>query len=695
MSRLSGLGNYIKTQILKNKGKFVAVGVGAGFSCLVYSAAICVSSNFKQQISIPTKVLETEKLKAYLYLGKNRLLHPHQENPNKGSLSPEARQAIREIFPAPLAKFILLIDRKGVDLAEDYVSPWSVLRDAYSQNKNIRLRTVEKIAAYKDWNENKHRKDRIGWKASFKFDDDDEDNLKSINLDAEFRTLAQALDPITLVGLARTFDVDLRLFLPPPSLPPLKNEQELEDMLRELLVKLPQEDVDQCVRYFTSGALSLSEEQQLKRGGLWCFGGNGLNYTRDIMPQEKVELFCLQALVKHSKFEEHCAMMVKLGALQLLQRIGKARTDLEIQLNIVRTIGNICRFPRFHEQVHRSGWVTLLAEFSKSGNAPMRMQASRALANLDRETMKDVFEDGAYLVYPRYRSRLKPEADVVFIHGLMGGAFYSWRQQEGVSGSEEERTDCWPEDWIPRDLPGCRVMCVEYDTELTEWKAMCPHEPETRTISFRSRTILDKMQRAGLGDRPIVWVAHSMGGLIVKHMLMDAMQNSKKYGTILKKTKGVVFYSTPHFGSQLANYSRKVRRLLFPSVEVMELSHDSPTLGVLNDNLRDLAERAKVRVLSFGEMQTTNIGLGPHIKIHIVPPESADPGVGEFVLADTNHLNICKPSSRHSSLYQQTVNFIRSCVKPPLPSDQSSPKPNPKAYTEEDRAPTHSNPFVW
>ena len=39
-----------------------------------------------------------------------------------------------------------------------------------------------------------------------------------IFLDAEFRTLAQSLDPVTLVGLARTHDVDLRFFLPPPAL---------------------------------------------------------------------------------------------------------------------------------------------------------------------------------------------------------------------------------------------------------------------------------------------------------------------------------------------------------------------------------------------------------------------------------------------------------------------------------------------
>lgn len=37
------------------------------------------------------------------------------------------------------------------------------------------------------------------------------------------------------------------------------------------------------------------------------------------------------------------------------------------------------------------------------------------------------------------------------------------------------------------------------------------------------------------------------------------------------KTKGIVFYSTPHLGSALASYSSQAGHLLLPSVEVKEL----------------------------------------------------------------------------------------------------------------------------
>ena len=47
---------------------------------------------------------------------------------------------------------ILWADKSPTNLAEEYVSPWTVLRDAYSRNKKFRLRAVETIAAYKAWN---------------------------------------------------------------------------------------------------------------------------------------------------------------------------------------------------------------------------------------------------------------------------------------------------------------------------------------------------------------------------------------------------------------------------------------------------------------------------------------------------------------------------------------------------------------
>ena len=48
-----------------------------------------------------------------------------------------------------------------------------------------------------------------------------------------------------------------------------------------------------------------------------------------------------------------------------------------------------------------------------------------------------------------YDSRKTVHADVVFVHGLLGGAVKTWRQQDKVmpkrgGGDSSLHTDCWP-----------------------------------------------------------------------------------------------------------------------------------------------------------------------------------------------------------------------------------------------------------
>ncbi|XP_003381753.1 protein SERAC1 [Trichinella spiralis] len=91
----------------------------------------------------------------------------------------------------------------------------------------------------------------------------------------------------------------------------------------------------------------------------------------------------------------------------------------------------------------------------------------------------------------------------------------------------------------------------------------------------RSENFAAKLRKAGVGDRPIIWITHSMGGLLVKELLrsIDKEQCSEtQSGTksILSNTVGCVFYATPHLGSSLAttSQSRILRLFLLPSTEI-------------------------------------------------------------------------------------------------------------------------------
>lgn len=526
------------------------------------------------------------------------------------------------------------------------VALWVLLKKTQSANKAVRLQAVQELADNHHWH------------------------------DYQYQTAAQVIDQRTAVGLARTPQVDLRFFRHPPALPDVEEGLSAEDGLRQLLASLPQSEVDKCVQYFTSLALRESTQSlAAQRGGLWSFGGNGLPYAQSLtsVPSEKVESFYLQALVQHSKVRSHCDHIVANGGLQLLQRVYQLRRDsMKIQRNIVRIIGNLALNEGAHQAIAQSGWVSVLAEMMQSPHVMQASHAARALANLDRETVKEKYPDGVYILHPQTRGNVlissQPiKADVLFIHGILGAAFKTWRQkdrntleEEKEAEREDDYTECWPKAWLAADCPNLRVLSVEYDSHLSDWMAQCPAENQRKSLAYRSQELLKKLKLAGIGERPVVWVAHSMGGLLVKKMLLDASQDPEMHG-LLQNTKGIMFYSVPHHGTFMAEYSVNVRYLLFPSIEVRELCKDSPALHSLNDNFLNLAKEQDFKVLSFAETLPTNIG--PMIKILVVPTQSANLGIGELIEVDVDHLNICKPEKKDSFLYKRSLQFILEALQ--------------------------------
>ncbi|KAM7028125.1 protein SERAC1 [Melospiza melodia melodia] len=596
-------------------------------------------------LKIDTQALHQEKLKSYIYV-RTASLSPSEYQGITYRARKEIHKAVRRILEKEAKIFRTSFSEQfsTFDGEDHECALWLLLKRTQSEDKATRLQAVQDLASNSHWH------------------------------DYQYVTVAQTCDQRTAIGLARSKDVDLRFFLPPPPLPKIKTDDPIEDELRLLLVSLPQTGLDPCVQYFTSLALRESSQTlAAQMGGLWCFGGNGLPYceTLSIVPSETVELFCLQALVQHSKISSHCDKIEAKGGLQLLQRIYQLRKDsAKIQRNIIRIIGNMALDEHLHSSIVRAGWVSVLAEVMKSPYIIQSSHASRALANLDRDMVKEKYADGVYVLHPQYRSSQPVRADILFVHGLLGAAFKTWRQQDmdrhldrRASEGEEEYTQCWPKTWLASDCPSLRIISVEYDTHLSDWKAKCPVEAQRESIAFRSSELLDKLKAAGIGDRPLVWVSHSMGGLLVKRMLVDASKNPEM-DKIVNNTRGIIFYSVPHHGSQLAEYSINARYLLFPSVEVKELSKDSPALKELNDDFLSFAKDKKFSVLSFAETLPTHIG--SMLKLHVVPVESADIGIGDLIPVDVNHLNICKPKKKDAFLYQRTLKFIQDVLAPEL-----------------------------
>ncbi|KAJ0024502.1 hypothetical protein Pint_08834 [Pistacia integerrima] len=203
-----------------------------------------------------------------------------------------------------------------------------------------------------------------------------------------------------------------------------------------------------------------------------------------------------------------------------------------------------------------------------------------------------------------------PQLDIVFVHGMRGGPYKTWRISEDKSSTKSglvEKIDqeagkqgtFWPGEWLSADFPHARLFTLKYKTNLTQWSGASLPLQEVSTM------LLEKLVAAGIGSRPVVFVTHSMGGLVVKQMLHKA--RAENIDNLVKNTAGIVFYSCPHFGSKLADMPWRMGLVLRPAPTIVELRSGSPRLIELNDYIRQLHKKGMLEVLSFCETKVTPI----------------------------------------------------------------------------------------
>jgi hypothetical protein len=263
-----------------------------------------------------------------------------------------------------------------------------------------------------------------------------------------------------------------------------------------------------------------------------------------------------------------------------------------------------------------------------------------------------------------------PGVDVVFVHGLRGGPFGTWRVGPGADEADAATPQrrrapaaLWPADWLAADEPRARVLSLGFRTRYSDW------EGATHGLEALADAMLSRLTAAGCGGdsgRPLLLVGHSMGGVLIKLMMTRAAEAGAE-GASARTLRGAVFFSCPHFGSRLAELgSWRVLRLA-PGVAELRPAN-AARLEELNDTLRQAHKRAGVRVLSFLEGAPTRllrvpVFRGRHLTAEVVAMESAYPGFGEMVvLPESDHIDACKPRSRDEPGYERVLAMVREVL---------------------------------
>ncbi|XP_063837904.1 protein SERAC1 [Ostrinia nubilalis] len=241
---------------------------------------------------------------------------------------------------------------------------------------------------------------------------------------------------------------------------------------------------------------------------------------------------------------------------------------------------------------------------------------------------------------------------------------------------EEDRcnyTFCWPKDWLPKDCNNLRILGINYWSSLSEWLERCPLQ--VADIESRASDLAPTLVDAGVGSKniPVVWLAHSMGGLIVKQLLVESSESSDaSLKSLSNNTKAVVFYSTPHKGSALATMPRAAAAVLWPSNDVRQLQENSPTLLELNNKFIKFADKFAWETISFAETLPTLV-TAFKVPVHFVESVSADLGRGVFYQLPLDHLCICKPATRQSILYTTVLDVLQRVTTKDIELKYSNP----------------------
>ncbi|KAF4985638.1 hypothetical protein FDECE_16421 [Fusarium decemcellulare] len=265
--------------------------------------------------------------------------------------------------------------------------------------------------------------------------------------------------------------------------------------------------------------------------------------------------------------------------------------------------------------------------------------------------------------------------DIIAIHGLNGHRDKTWIDKtSGINWLEHE--SC-----LRKDIPHARILTFGYNSRTYFSRSTS----DVRDFSTELLAAITTCRKTlAEQQRPIVFLCHSLGGLVFKQAVIHAHEYNYYYSTLLDHILGVVFFATPHRGSDLAFWDEIGTKLVqigtFGHSTNTKLSKDLKVDGSLMKRISDsFSHRGrKLKITCFYETERMK---GLHCEV--VTRESAILGwPNELAIATSaHHSNICKFSSPSDQRYRNTVSIIHGMIEKKseegrlLTSDPMQPQP--------------------
>ncbi|KAF4973196.1 hypothetical protein FSARC_448 [Fusarium sarcochroum] len=154
-------------------------------------------------------------------------------------------------------------------------------------------------------------------------------------------------------------------------------------------------------------------------------------------------------------------------------------------------------------------------------------------------------KQGVQQLYPEPDSDRKTDMDIVFVPGLGAHPLQSWKSTTGDFN--------WASDTaggIARDFPNARILLYHCESSWTGSIKV------KQFLSNLAQTLLDglKINRENMVfPRPITFIGHSMGGLVIAKAITIAENRPDAFPGMFEDIAGCAFFGTPFHGAEAAS----------------------------------------------------------------------------------------------------------------------------------------------
>ncbi|KAH9206212.1 SesB protein [Leptodontidium sp. 2 PMI_412] len=180
-----------------------------------------------------------------------------------------------------------------------------------------------------------------------------------------------------------------------------------------------------------------------------------------------------------------------------------------------------------------------------------------------KETAK-VVADGLNELYDAGK---EAKVDIVFVHGLRGHPQYTWETVNPDPDAEEaDKVVFWPKALLPGTIKDCRIFSYGYPTDFaTFYPIITPGSISHMSIDNHSTSLMHKLgnvRQHGTATRPIIFIAHSLGGLVTANGLASDYTSDAQGQEVVNHTCGAIFLGTPFKGSSKAPWATLAEKVL-------------------------------------------------------------------------------------------------------------------------------------